>query len=92
MKLSLLPSAAIMLLAAGVAAHAADSNAMSGSKTQPAAKDNLSLSRVQERTAWRDLSRYPKQQTASASFAPSRSPTKSPFGPCRRKQPISFPR
>jgi hypothetical protein len=71
MKLSLLPSAAIMLLAAGVTAHAADSNAMSGSNPQPAAKDSLSLSRMQERTAWRDLSRYPKQQTAASSFTPS---------------------
>jgi hypothetical protein len=74
MKLSLLPSAVVLILATGIAAHAADNKATSSSSSsnaQAAATDQLSLTRVQERTAWRDLSRNAKQQTAPSSFTPS---------------------
>jgi hypothetical protein len=71
MKLPLLTCAAVLLVAAGTAARAADSKAMSGSNAQSALKDQISLSRAQERTAWRDLSRNAKQQTAPSSFTPS---------------------
>jgi hypothetical protein len=74
MKLPLLTSLTLLMLTTGMAAHAADNKAMSGSSgssAQSVAKDQLSLSRVQERTAWRDLSRNAKQQTAPSSFTPS---------------------
>jgi Protein of unknown function (DUF1236) len=71
MKLPLLTCAAVLLVAAGTAARAADSDAMSGSNAQSAPKDQISLSRTQERTAWRDLSRNATQQTAPSSFTPS---------------------
>jgi uncharacterized protein DUF1236 len=74
MKLSLLPSVAVLIVATGIAAHAADNKTMSsssGSNAQAGAQDQLSLTRVQERTAWRDLSRNAKSQTAPSSFTPS---------------------
>jgi hypothetical protein len=73
MKLPLLTCVAVLLVAAGTAARAADSNAMSSSNAQSAAaaKDQISLSRAQERTAWRDLSRNAKLQTTPSSFTPS---------------------
>jgi hypothetical protein len=71
MKLPPLTSLTVLILATGMAAHAADNNTMSSSNAPSGAEDHLSLSRVQERTAWRDLSRSAKQQTAPSSFTPS---------------------
>jgi hypothetical protein len=71
MKLSLLPGIAALVLGTGVAANAADTNAMPGASTQSGATDNLSLTRVQERTARKDLDRHAWQQSAPSSFTPS---------------------
>jgi hypothetical protein len=80
MKLQLIAIAATVTLASGIGvASAADSQAMSKTSPSPAmqsmaknspsmAKDSLSLTRSQERTAWRDLSKQAANQTAPANF------------------------
>ena len=81
MKLHLIAIASAALIAGTGAASAADmhstSNTMSktsGSKTsavQPMAKDNLTLTRSQQRTVWRDLSKQASNQTAPSNFTAS---------------------
>jgi hypothetical protein len=75
MKLHLIAIAAAALIAGTGAASAADmhstSNTMSKtSAVQPMAKDNLTLTRSQQRTAWRDLSKQASNQTAPSNFTP----------------------
>lgn len=74
MKPHLIALAASALLASGIGvASAANSNAMS--KTPPAmqsmAKDSLSLTHAQQRTAWRDLSKQASTQSAPSNFTVS---------------------
>jgi Protein of unknown function (DUF1236) len=83
MKLQLIAIVATLTLASGIgAASAADSQAMSKTSTSPAmqsmaknspsmAKDSLSLTRSQERTAWRDLGKRAASQTAPGNFTAS---------------------
>ena len=66
MKLHLIAIATAAALASGIgAASAADHQAMSNTSAKPAmqsmAKDNLSLTRSQQRTAWRDISKADNQ-------------------------------
>ncbi|MDR3484029.1 MAG: DUF1236 domain-containing protein [Bradyrhizobium sp.] len=80
MKLPIIAIAATITLASGIGvASAADSRAMSKTSTQPAmqsmaknspsmAKDSLSLTRSQQRIAWRDLSKQATSQTAPTNF------------------------
>jgi len=71
MKLRLIAIAATVALASGLgAASAADHQAMSKTTT-PAAmrpKDSLSLTRQQQRTAFRDISQQASSQSAPSSF------------------------
>jgi hypothetical protein len=80
MKLHLIAIAAALI--AGIStASAADTHSMSNtmsktpmSKTsamQSMAKDNLTLTRSQQRTAWRDLSKQASNQTAPSNFTAS---------------------
>jgi kynureninase len=71
MKRFLIPSIAILLTAASMAAQAAETTATSNQPQQQAAGDSLSLSRSQQRIAWRDLDRHAWQQSAPSSFTPS---------------------
>ena len=77
MKLQLIAIAATAALTSGIGvASAADSHAMSKTSTptamqQSMAKDSLSLTRSQQRTAWRDLSKRASSQTAPSGFAAS---------------------
>jgi Protein of unknown function (DUF1236) len=83
MKSHLIAIAATVALASGIgAASAADSQAMSKTSKPPAmqsmaknspsmAKDTLSLTRSQERTAWRDLGKHASSQTAPSNFTAS---------------------
>ncbi len=69
MKFPLLPLATIVLVGSIGAATAADHSAMSRqssmSSTASMAKDNLSLTTAQEKTAWRGLSRSTSQRAPS---------------------------
>ena len=76
MKFHLMAIAATAALTFAIgAASAADTHAMSKTATpamQPAmAKDSLSLTRSQQRTAWRDLGKQASSQTAPSSFTAS---------------------
>jgi hypothetical protein len=83
MKPHLIAIAATVTLASGIgAASAADSQAMSKPSKPPAmqsmaknspsmAKDTLSLTRSQERTAWRDLGKHASSQTVPSNFTAS---------------------
>jgi hypothetical protein len=83
MKLHLIAIAATAMLASGIGvASAADQQAMSKTTASPAmqsmaksspsmAKDSLALTRSQERTAWRDLSKRATSQTAPTNFTAS---------------------
>jgi uncharacterized protein DUF1236 len=76
MKLHLTTIAAIAAFASGIgAASAAGNHAMSSNSMTPAmqskAKDTLSLTNSQERTAWRAMSRQAGNQTAPSNFTPS---------------------
>ena len=82
MKLHLIAIAATVTLTSGIgAASAADSQAMSKTSKTPAmqsmaknssmAKDSLSLTRSQQRTAWRDLSKQASSQTVPKNFTAS---------------------
>jgi hypothetical protein len=73
MKFRLIAIAATAALASGLgAASAADHQAMSKTSTpaamQPMARDSLSLTRRQERTALRDISQKASGQSAPSSF------------------------
>ena len=80
MKLHLIAIAATATLASGIgAASAVDPQAMSKTTAPPAmqsmaknnpsmAKDSLSLTPSQERTAWRDLGKQATSQTAPTNF------------------------
>ena len=73
MKLHLIAIAATATLASGIgAASAVDPQAMSKTTAPPAmqseAKDSLSLTPSQERTAWRDLGQQATSQTAPTNF------------------------
>ena len=77
MKFHLMAIAATAALTSGIGmASAADNHAMSKPSTPPAmqqsmAKDSLSLTRAQQRTAWRDLSKQASSQTAPSGFTAS---------------------
>jgi len=76
MKLHLIAIATTAALASGIAtASAADHQAMSNNLAKPAiqsmAKDNLSLTRSQQRTAWRDISKVAASQKAPDDFTAS---------------------
>ena len=76
MKLHLTALATAAALASGIGmASAADNNAMSKTPMQPAmqttAKDSLSLTRSQERIAWKDINKQGASQTAPSGFAAS---------------------
>jgi hypothetical protein len=73
MKLHLVTIAATATLLSGIGmASAADSQAMSNATTSPPmqsmAKDSLSLTRSQQRIAWKDLSEQATSQTAPSNF------------------------
>jgi hypothetical protein len=73
MKLHLVTIAATATLLSGIGmASAADSQAMSNATTSPSmqsmAKDSLSLTRSQQRIAWKDLSEQATSQTAPSNF------------------------
>jgi hypothetical protein len=75
MKLHLIAVAtAVALVSATGAVSAADSGAMSKKPTaamQSMAKTSLSLTRSQQRTAWRDISKEASRQSAPANFKAS---------------------
>jgi hypothetical protein len=75
MKLCLTAVATAALLASGMGvASAASTQATSNTSTsamQPMAKDSLSLSRSQQRTAWNDIRKLDTSQAAPAGFAAS---------------------
>jgi hypothetical protein len=81
MKLHLIAVAAAALTAGIGIASAADMHAKSNTMskttmsktpaTQSMAKDNLTLTRSQQRTAWRDLSKQASNQTAPSNFTAS---------------------
>jgi len=76
MKFHLMAIAATAALTFGIgAASAADTHAMSKTAAPamqpPMAKDSLSLTRSQQRTAWRDLSKQASSQAAPSSFTAS---------------------
>ena len=76
MKLRLTAVATAALLASGMGmASAASNQAMSNTSTssamQPMAKDSLSLTRSQQRTAWNDIRKIDTSQAAPAGFAAS---------------------
>jgi len=76
MKLHLIAIATTAALASGIAtASAADHQAMSNNSAKPTiqsmAKDNLSLTRSQQRTAWRDISKVAASQKAPDDFTAS---------------------
>jgi hypothetical protein len=76
MKLHLIAIATAAALASGIgAASAADHQAMPNNSAKPAmqsmAKDNLSLTRSQQRTAWRDISKAATSQKAPGDFTAS---------------------
>lgn len=82
MKAQLIAIATAAALVAGTAAaSAADSQAMSNkSSTSPSAQsmsqdsmaqDNLTLTRTQQRTAWRDIGREASNQNAPSNFTPA---------------------
>jgi hypothetical protein len=76
MKFRLIAIAATAALTSGIGvASAADNHAMSKTSAPPAmqsmAKDSLSLTRSQQRTAWRDLGQHAAGQSAPSSFAAS---------------------
>jgi hypothetical protein len=73
MKLHLTAIATAAALASGIGvASAADHQAMSNNSAKPAmqstAKDSLSLTRLQQRTAWRDISKEASSQKAPGGF------------------------
>ena len=70
MKLHLTTIATIAALAPGIGvAYAAGNHAMSTVSTP--AKDSLSLTNTQERTAWKDISRQANSQAAPSGFSPT---------------------
>ena len=76
MKLHLTAIATVAALASGIGvASAADHQAMSNNSAKPAmqsmAKDTLSLTRSQQRTAWRDISKQASSQKAPGDFTAS---------------------
>ena len=76
MKLHLTAIATVAALASGIGvASAADHQAMSNNSAKPTmqsmAKDNLSLTRSQQRTAWRDISKEATSQKAPGDFTAS---------------------
>ena len=79
MKLQLVAIAAVAALASGIGAasaaehHAMSKNSMSKNSTsmQSMPKDNLSLTRSQQRTAWRDISKQASSQPAPSNFTAS---------------------
>ena len=76
MKLHLTAIATAAALATGIgAASAADHQAMTNSSAKPAmqsmAKDSLSLTRSQQRTAWRDISKEATSQKSPGDFKAS---------------------
>jgi hypothetical protein len=76
MKSHLIAITAAALVAGMGAASAADMHATSNTMsktpaTQSMAKDNLTLSRSQQRTAWKDLGKQASNQTAPSNFKAS---------------------
>ena len=74
MKLRLTAVATAALLASGMGmASAASNQAMSNTSPamQPMAKDTLSLTRSQQRTAWNDIRKLDTSQAAPAGFTAS---------------------
>ena len=75
MKLHLIAIATAAALASGIGAASAADHAMSNTSAKPAmqsmAKDNLSLTRSQQRTAWRDISKETASQKAPGGFTAS---------------------
>ena len=72
MKLHLTTIATIAALASGVGiASAAGNHAMSNASQHTMAKDSLSLTSAQERTAWKDISRQANSQMAPSGFSPT---------------------
>ena len=76
MKLRLTAVATAALLASGMgmasaASTQATSNMSTSSAMQPMAKDSLSLSRSQQRTAWNDIRKLDSSQAAPAGFTTS---------------------
>ena len=72
MKLHLTTIATVAALASGIGvASAAGNHAMSNASTQSMAKDSLSLTSAQERTAWKDISRQASSQMAPSGFTPT---------------------
>ena len=72
MKFHLTTIATVAALASGIGvASAAGNHAMSNLLTQSMAKDSLSLTSAQERTAWKDISRQASSQMAPSGFTPT---------------------
>ena len=72
MKLHLTTIATVAALASGIGtASAAGNHAMSNSSRTAMAKDSLSLTSAQERTAWKDISRQASSQMAPSGFSPT---------------------
>jgi hypothetical protein len=74
MKLRLTAVATAALLASGMGmAYAASNQAMSNTSPamQPMAKDSLSLTRSQQRTAWNDIKKLHTSQAAPSGFTAS---------------------
>ena len=72
MKLHLTTIATVVALASGISvASAAGNHAMPNSSPHGIAKDSLSLTGAQERTAWKDISRQATSQMAPSGFSPT---------------------
>jgi hypothetical protein len=74
MKLQLTAIATIVALTSGIGtASAVEHHAMSknSSAMQPMPKDDLSLTRSQQRAAWRDISKQANSQPAPSNFSAS---------------------
>lgn len=75
MKFPLLPLATLLLIGSVGAAAAADHSAMSRQSSKPGtalmAKDDLSLTTAQKKSAWNDLSKEAISQRAPSTFFPS---------------------
>jgi Protein of unknown function (DUF1236) len=76
MKLRLTAVATAALLASGMgmasaASNQATPNMSTSSAMQPTAKDSLSLTRSQQRTAWNDIRKLDTSQAAPTGFAAS---------------------
>ena len=72
MKLRLTTIATVVALVSGFGvASAAGNHAMSNATAPTTAKDSLSLTSAQERTAWKDISRQANSQMAPSGFSPT---------------------